>query len=56
MSGLNIYRISGKVGHEIWHFKCNDVVKLLPGPSLPLLNMIKETVDFRKIVTCHVYS
>ena len=32
MSGLNIHRMSGQVGHEIWHFRYNDVVKPLPGP------------------------
>ena len=52
MSGLNIHRMSGQVGHEIWHFRCNDVVKPLPGPPHPLLNILKEAVNFLKIVTC----
>ena len=52
MSGLNIHRMSGQVGHEIWHFKCNDVVKPLPGPPQPLFKMLKEAVNFMKIVTC----
>ena len=50
MSGLNIHRMSGQVGHEIQHFRC-DVVKALPGPPHPLLNMSKEAVNFMKIVT-----
>ena len=32
MSGLNIHRMWVQVGHEIWHFRCDDVVKPLPGP------------------------
>ena len=43
---LNIPRMSGQVGHEIWHFRCNDVVKPLSGPPHPLLNMLKEAVNF----------
>ena len=54
MSGLNIHRMSGQVEHEIWHFRCNDVVKPLPGPPHPLLNMLKEAVNFMKIVNCLV--
>ena len=49
MSGLNIHRMSGQVGHEIGHFGCNDVIKPLPSPPHPLL---KEAVNFLKIVTC----
>ena len=33
-------------------FRCNDVVKTLPGPPHPFLNMLKEAVNFMKIVTC----
>ena len=54
MSGLNIHRMSGQVGHEIWHFRCNDVVKPLFAPPHPLLNMLKVSVNFMKIVTCLV--
>ena len=52
MSSLNIHRMSGQAGHEIKHFRRNDVVKLLPGPPHPLLDMLKEAVNFMKIVTC----
>ena len=52
MSGLNIHKMSGQVGHEKYNFRCNDVVKPLPGPPHPLLNMLKEAVNFMKIVTC----
>ena len=38
MSGLNV-RMSGQVGHKIWHFRCNDVVKPLPAPPHPLLTL-----------------
>ena len=53
MSGLNIHRMSGQVGHEIQHFRC-DVVRALPGPPHPLLNMSKEAVNSH--VSGHVYS
>ena len=52
MSGLNIHRMSGQVGQKIWYFRCNDVVKPLPGPPHPLLSMLKEAVNFMTIVTC----
>ena len=44
--------MSGQVGHEIWHFRCNDVVRPLPGLPHPLLNMLKEAINSMKIVTC----
>ena len=44
MSGLNIHGMSGQVVHEMWHFRCNDVIKPLPGPPLPLSNLLKEAV------------
>ena len=47
-----MHRMSGQVGHEIEHFRCSDAVKPLPGPSHPLFNMLKEAVNFIKIVTC----
>ena len=45
MSGLNIHRMSGQVGHKMYNFRCNDVVKPLPGPPHPILKMIKEAVN-----------
>ena len=42
MSGLNIHKMSGQVEHQIYHFRCSDVVKPLPGPVHPLLNRLKK--------------
>ena len=54
MSGLNIHRISGQVGHKIKHFRCNDVVKPLLRPPHPLLNILKEAEAVNFIKNSHV--
>ena len=51
MSGLNIHTMLGQFGHIIYHFRCSEVVKPLPVTPHPLLNMLKEAVNFIKIVT-----
>ena len=51
MSGLNIHTMLGQFGHKIYNFRCSEVVKPLPVTPHPLLNMLKEAVNFIKIVT-----
>ena len=49
--GLTKNILGRQAGHEKLLFRCNDVVKPLPGPPNPLLSMLKEAVNFMKIVT-----